>query len=835
MEGCVDSIVDLHKGSESICRKFVSVLTDKAKNRCTGYSQALEAWKHGFINIHGTLDSQRKIKPEKIQSEYGVIIESKEHLFAFIFALENYYALILRMLAYKRLNESILSIDSIGDLLNSRYFLEKGILNYDCDDIYNAFQGDESFSHVLKSLIERFHNLPAIYGDYDALKMIFERLFPREVRHSMGEFYTPDWLAEYVISTLTSEDKEASSRTYLDPTCGSGTFIFSAVSRFYEKNPGVLNNIFGIDINPLSVLAAKTNYLLICDNDFLEEHSPLIIPIFTADIADPARYMNLSGELFDSNSVAYNFHVSDRSISVPVRSYDYEEYRLLFLTCLVGEDRNLPADLASVRTQLQGLDVSAIRRFMSQFAPLCLPEADYVVGNPPWVNWEYLPRDYKERTAKVWQYYDLFDYKGMNSIFVKEDISGLITYVSADKFLKRGGKLGFVIKETLFKSSKHGAGFRKFYLSNAKVELNPFRVDDLTGFKPFPELNNRTAIVFIKKGEKVEYPTDYICWESRKKKTFDNYSKLENVISQFDFTRLKALPVDRADPTSGWISLHTDTLAHLDSYLGTSAYKARTGVFSGGANGLYWIQLIGKVDGRVIVSNLTEKAKIKFRKIRKAIEPDHVYPLLVGSELNFWASGYSRYIICPHTARSKMYPIDLEQLKKTPHLLSYFKTFRKELEERKGFTSFDKAIHDQYFYALQRIGEYTFSPYKVAWRYICKRFTVAVIEDADDDILGKKTIIPNEKIIYVGLSNRDEAFYLCGILSSTPMRELVESFTVSIQIGPSTIDKLQISEFDPENEYHMAISKACRKGHKSTCKDRYLEEVDALVTELYSK
>ena len=96
-----------------------------------------------------------------------------------------------------------------------------------------------------------------------------------------------------------------------------------------------------------------------------------------------------------------------------------------------------------------------------------------------------------------------------------------------------------------------------------------------------------------------------------------------------------------------------------------------------------------------------------------------------------------------------MYPISLETLNDFPLTKKYFDGFKKELEDRKGFTSFDKKIHTENYYTLQRIGEYTFEPYKVAWRYIAKEFTPCVIESVSDMYLGKKNSIPNEKVIYI--------------------------------------------------------------------------------------
>ena len=129
------------------------------------------------------------------------------------------------------------------------------------------------------------------------------------------------------------------------------------------------------------------------------------------------------------------------------------------------------------------------------------------------------------------------------------------------------------------------------------------------------------------------------------------------------------------------------------------------------------------------------------------LEKEFIFPFLTGNELDMWSYKYTKYILCAHTSESKMYPVDMKILKMNPLTLNYFEEFKTELENRKGFTIFDKHIHLKNFYALQRIGDYTFSPYKVAWRFISKEFRPAVIEYSNDKYLGLKNIIGNEKII----------------------------------------------------------------------------------------
>ncbi|MCK4734840.1 MAG: N-6 DNA methylase [Methanophagales archaeon] len=50
---------------------------------------------------------------------------------------------------------------------------------------------------------------------------------PKKVRHDLGEYFTPDWLAELVLKEV-EYDGDLEKRV-LDPACGSGTFLVLAI------------------------------------------------------------------------------------------------------------------------------------------------------------------------------------------------------------------------------------------------------------------------------------------------------------------------------------------------------------------------------------------------------------------------------------------------------------------------------------------------------------------------------------------------------------------------------------------------------------------------------
>jgi len=115
--------------------------------------------------------------------------------------------------------------------------------------------------------------------DHDVLKVLYESVIDSDTRHALGEYYTPDWLAERMVSEVVDAPLE---QRVLDPACGSGTFLFWAVRRYLNAaeaagvpNPqalvGVTDHVFGIDLHPVAVTLARVTYLLAIGTERLQD------------------------------------------------------------------------------------------------------------------------------------------------------------------------------------------------------------------------------------------------------------------------------------------------------------------------------------------------------------------------------------------------------------------------------------------------------------------------------------------------------------------------------------------------------------------------------------
>jgi hypothetical protein len=117
-----------------------------------------------------------------------------------------------------------------------------------------------SIEEVCNTLVERAHMVDWSLGAEDVFRMLYEFLIDRDTRRKIGEYYTPLWLVELMLSEFDLRE-----RIILDPFCGSGTFLVKAFHRKVElgEDPDkAFNEIVGFDVNPLAVAVARAELIL---------------------------------------------------------------------------------------------------------------------------------------------------------------------------------------------------------------------------------------------------------------------------------------------------------------------------------------------------------------------------------------------------------------------------------------------------------------------------------------------------------------------------------------------------------------------------------------------
>ncbi|WP_293727238.1 N-6 DNA methylase [uncultured Phascolarctobacterium sp.] len=794
---------NMRQQSNNIIYEVYTFLNNPSKKT----QMVIEAWKDEFSYVYGdvnsNISSNSKLHPAELFAKYGIEYSEEkwtEEIQLLFFAIQTYFSVLIKSMM-KEILYTQSDENKYESIILGTFAKEAGITNYIYEDCYcwPLFEISSGFAKVMDSIMNSISSYKKNISvqdfvknnNYDYIKQMYEAIIPKELRHALGEYYTPDWLAECTLrETCAQNYVNVNNSSFIDPTCGSGTFVFKTILLKRECGASldeIISSVYGFDINPLAVLTAKTNYLLSI-LDLLNSEIQVNIPIYNVDV-------------------------------VKMGDEDEEIENLDFL------DSDNPA--VAIKNRI----------LQDRIAAKQLNEFDVIIGNPPWVNWEYMPEKYRHGSQHKWTDYCLFNAKGRYLSFSKEDISVLITYIVIDRLLKDKGILGFVIRQGVFKSAQNGVGFRRFKIKD-ESDIKVLRVDDLSKVKAFDNATNSTALFYARKGEANEYPVPYYLWEKRndlKKYSFADYSDLQEVMCQMTLHEQGAIPAVEDDKTSIWVTSVKDKLDSMSKILGANDYRARTGVFTGGANAVYWLSIEAEEGNFIEVINIVERAKRKVESVRAKLEKDYVFPMLKGSNVKKWNVTYDTYLLCPHTIETKMWPVSQEIMKdNSPETYNYLMQFKDDLDGRKGFAGWEKEIQKQEFHAILRIGDYTFSKYKVIWKYIASEFVCAVISTVDDEYLGNKMLLPNEKIMYVSFDDEVEAYYLCGILSSTYVAECVKSYMNPTSISAHVLNKLNIPNFDANNTDHIEIARLCKEGHGKKENDEYIEQIDVIIEKIYS-
>ena len=787
-----------------------------------------------YGDLHQRLSQNAKTDAGDLGDQFG--FNAPPELPRLLQSIQTFYSVLIKLIAWNTLRDASLE-PPLTELLSGRAFVNRGIRNF-CGDDWYIWLLDvwdpalEAQCEELRACLGTFDTCPeGSTHSPDSLSRIYETVVPPALRHALGEYYTPGWLAERTLqNAVSASGRRAGELRFLDPACGSGVFLIQALRLIRadtSKSPPLSDQVAGFDLHPLAVLTAKANYLAVVARQPLLE-AGLFLPIY--------RYDALNVPIFQENTLVvdtgcgpvYSVPLSLCRQAVEIQP-DPEEFLSM------PEASRLFAPLSPVgRRLLAGILLDRIFAFFHQ-------RADIVMGNPPWVNWEYLSPRYRAGSQHLWGEYGLLQVKGPRLGFSKEDVSTLFTCAALDRFLVPGGHLSFILRQATFRSAQNGAGFRRFHLDSPDLDFRVLEVEDLGRIRPFDGICTPVALVLIQRDARHVFPVPYRHWQAKPGFRRAVRSLDAMISSVLPFVRMEdmtAAPAHREDPGSVWVSAPNGLAPVLDALLGSNPYQARTGVFTGGANAVYQLQILERAGSALRIVNLAEKARRKAPAVTTQLEPTCVYPLIQGSDLSRWSVRSRAWLLCPHTAGTKIYPLAEADLRQDlPLTYAYLTRFRDILEARKGFAGWERAIQEHYFYALLRVGPYTFSRYKVAWRYIARSFITAVIAPMQDPYLGEALPLPNEKVIYVGTNCREEAYYLCGILSSAPVRCCVTCYMNPTSISAHVLDKLYIPAFDPTNSRHLSIAALCEEGHRASdprCQDAVQQQLDRAVADLYS-
>lgn len=790
-------------------------------------------WKILFAEVCGYDVDDPSDKIRKLAQFYGVPAKGLKPA-ELLFAVHTYYALFMKLLAseivafFHRLPtplERMMTAGTSNKLKREMEDLEAGSI-FRHLNITNFLEGDlfawytsvwtEPVEKLVREMVTKLDNYnPGTLSEdpiasRDLVKKLYHELLPGHLRHDLGEYYTPDWLADHVLSEVGYVGDP--DKRLLDPACGSGTFLVMAINRilkWFEENREkcrfdegdlcrkLLSNVIGFDLNPLAVMASRTNYL-IAIRGLIGHVAKVELPVYLCDsLMTPSQYGGLfaHGSLSKAKELktaAATFIIPTEIVTSPEAIGKYAE-QLEF--CIQNrfsakefvqrcQDEGLPVDAESLHIdlyrELVRLDKANkngvwARIIKNAFAPLFTGRVDYVAGNPPWVLWDNLPADFRENLRELMtERYGIM--ASRQSSFTrlgqaKKDLCMAFFYVGLDRYCKDTGRLGFVIAQTLFQTTA-GDEFRRFRLPDNRP-IRVAKVEDWVEVEPFrPKAGNKTAVVIADIGEETEYPVPYIVW--RPEEEFDRESAdMQTVIDVCSRQPQWAHPSDPKNRTSFWaISASRDSDKPIAARL-MQLPKARAGVNTS-LESAYKVEVLRTPrPNHALIRNVIKGAKKPVPVFEELVEDELLLPFFSGESLKRWTCEPAGYYIVPHTAETGIRPIAPVTMKRDFRLTyAYFFTLKEHLEARSLHLRWGK---NNPFYSLYNIGPYTFAPYRLCWQRTTKKFGCAVVGMLDTEHFGPRLGIPNGDIMFMSFDDEEDALYVSALLNSTPARHKINN------------------------------------------------------------
>lgn len=848
-----------------------------------------EQWQTLYREVCGYSFETKDIKIKNLKKQYE--LENDEiHYAHLIFAIQTYFSLLIKILSLNILTylkgnpfteKYGFHVENLKELRNDFASLEEGgrfrrlgISNFLEGDLFSwyLYLWDEDISIFLRTLIETFssydYSIIILEKDIarDLLKNLYYELLPSVLRKNLGEFYTPDWLAEFLVEdAVTSINGDS---VFLDPTCGSGTFLVILIKKLInlfsddytseELLKMIVNNVRGYDLNPLAVICARANYLIALGGLLSDLETPVEIPVYLCD----AMLTVLEG--YEENEGCYIIPTKAEVFMIPKKLVDIKSINNvldLVNDCIrrgAGKsifEKLLETNLPVISGQLSEREYQILLDFYEKmeelnkrnldgvwaniiknaFAPVFQEKVDYVIGNPPWIDWQNLPENYRDSIQKYWYDYKVFDHTGQKAQLgsAHDDISVLMTYVIMDRFLKDGGSLAFVINQNLLQASGGGDGFRKFMIKE-KIPVSVKSVNDFVDVEPFRSLgvNNKTATIVLKKNEKTQYPVIYKKWYRCEKKAIDANETKEAAFSEkLKAKSLYASPIHEYN--SPWLIAAPKEKKVFEKMVnreGKPAYRARKGVDTS-ANAIFWVKEKKKINSKLIsINNLPERGRKGIRQVCDfPVEKDILYPLLRGKDVKRWRYDLQYSIILPYTDDGKVIRKE-ELLTQYPNAFDYFfeerHAFIEILKERATYKKFilrqDKEAPE---YALYDIGKYTFFPYKVIWKALHKGVSAVTLSKDEG-----RMIIPDHNLLMIPLEDETEAYYLSGVLNADIVSRFVNAY-VSWFISGHILERIKIPKYCGENKAHKEIADLSKMAHMEAGNEEMLRKIEIELDE----
>jgi hypothetical protein len=211
--------------------------------------------------------------------------------------------------------------------------------------------------------------------------------------------------------------------------------------------------------------------------------------------------------------------------------------------------------------------------------------------------------------------------------------------------------------------------------------------------------------------------------------------------------------------------------------LGQSVYRARTGAYTGGANGVYWMRPAGEdaaggvPPGRVAMTNLASAGKRVVPQLTVEIETALLYPLLRAGDVRRFHAHPSAWILMAQDPQRRQGIDEAVMRARHPAAWDYLKRMENVLGARRDRGSRALIRCGAPWWTMFSVSAETMAAWKVVWPRIATRVRAAVAGPVEG-----LPAIPQETCTFIACGGEEEASYLAGMLNGSRFHEAASSF-----------------------------------------------------------
>ena len=798
---------------------------------------------------------------------YGSIIGSTD-----MFLRHTYLATLAKLIAWARLTERDLipSSDEISSILNGEFFRRQGIANFLEEDFFSwvTREGAEStgvdVSKKLLSLLLRY-NLKEL--SEDVLKALYQELVDPEARHDLGEYYTPDWLAHRMVEKVLGQNPRYS---VLDPACGSGTFLYitirckrDSLGDSREALQHILENVVGIDIHPLAVIIAKTNYLLALGDLVRKRRKLVALPIY---LADSIRLPQMEGQMEMGVPLpGFKLDIDGKRILIPeVLTHNPQFYdeaveackefarnfagreggdEKTFLSFLERTLSRVAADealskalynLAEAMKELIEERRDTIWAFILKnlYKPLFLKgNFDVVLGNPPWLSYRYVEKGEYQKFLKrqIVEEYRLLS--GKTELITHMELATLFFIRVADLYLKRDGIIGFILPRSVFSADQH-YNFRRSYFS---LDLGFEEVWDLEGVDPLFKVP--ACVFFGKRGIETKHPLKSQVFSGKLERKNSSLGEAEQTLTimpeELFVTQLgkrSFLSTSGMKPTVGVRSFYRPYFKQGATIVPRSLWfvEVKSHPAFGLDPSLPYVQTAERAQKEA-------KAAYEGLRLEGNVERDFLYATLLSTDIVPFGHLDFRLVVLPILPSGKHFTIlsaDEARNRGFLNLANWLEKAQSEWRERRGEKAERMDVREWLDYRRKLSGQKT-AEYKVLYPTSATYLCACVVEDKPIKFeVGRQSLdaqgfVVESKAYYYDTDDKKEAYYLAAVLNSPTVDKRIKGMQSRGLWGPRDIHKkvleIPIPQHNSSDENHQALSQL---GEQCT------QKVDLLLRQL---